>query len=205
VTTSRDRAAPMDREQRRTQILGIAKAVFAEKGYHDARIDDIVVRAGVARGTFYLYFADKRAIFAHLVDAFLQRLVGAIRTIELDDPAVRPMEEFRDNLLRVVGVFAEDPSMAQVILSAAVGLDADFDRKLADFYEPVRALLESALEQGEAAGIVRPGNHRLRSYALLGAFKELLYQVVVRKVESDTDALVTSTLDLVTRGALTDR
>ena len=39
----------MDREQRRAQILGIAKEVFAQKGYHDARIDDIVVRAGVAR------------------------------------------------------------------------------------------------------------------------------------------------------------
>ena len=55
------------------------------------------------------------------------------------------------------------------------------------------------------SGIVRAGNHRLRSYALLGAFKELIYQVVVRKVESDTEALVSSTLDLVTRGALTDR
>jgi AcrR family transcriptional regulator len=193
----------MDREQRRAQILGVAKEIFAEKGYHDARIDDIVVRAGVARGTFYLYFADKRSIFAHLVDAFLQRLVGAIQTIELDDPNVRPLEEFRANLLRVVNVFADDPLMAQVLLSAAVGLDADFDRKLADFYEPVRALLESALEQGETAGIVRKGNHRLRSYALLGAFKELIYQVVVRRVESDVGALVDSTLDLVTHGALT--
>ena len=35
----------MDREQRRAQILAVATAVFAEKGYHDARIDDIVVRA----------------------------------------------------------------------------------------------------------------------------------------------------------------
>lgn len=195
----------MDREQRRAQILLVAREIFAEKGYHDARIDDIVLRAGVARGTFYLYFADKRAIFAYLVESFLQRLVGVIRTIDLDDPGVRPMEEFRANFLRVVQVFADDPAMTQVILSAAVGLDAHFDRKLADFYEPVRALLESALEQGEAARIVRPGNHRLRSYALLGAFKELILQVVVRKVESDTEALVDSTLDLVTRGALTLR
>lgn len=195
----------MDREQRRAQILGIAKEVFAQKGYHDARIDDIVVRAGVARGTFYLYFADKRAIFEHLVDGFLMQLVEVIRPIELDDPAVQPMAEFRANLLRVVDVFAADPPMARVLLSAAVGLDADFDRKLVDFYEHVRAFLERALEQGEAAGIVRAGDHRLRSYALLGAFKELLYQVVVRGVASESDALVTSTLDLVTRGALTER
>ena len=197
----------MDRERRRAQILTIAAEVFAEKGYHDAKIEDIVARAKVARGTFYLYFEDKRAIFEELVSGFVRQLAETIEPIETvpDSDPTRVMFELRSNLLRLVERFMAEPAMAKVLFSAAVGLDADFDRKLADFYEPVRGLLESALEQGEAAGIVRPGNHRLRSYALLGAFKELLYQVVVRKVESDTDALVTSTLDLVTRGALTDR
>ena len=62
----------MDREQRRAQILAIAATVFAEKGYHDAKIEDIVARARVARGTFYLYFEDKRAIFEELVSGFVR-------------------------------------------------------------------------------------------------------------------------------------
>lgn len=194
----------MDREQRRAQILAVATAVFAEKGYHDARIDDIVVRARVARGTFYLYFPDKRAIFEHIVDDFLARLGEAIQVIELDDPNARPMEELRDNLRRVVALFAADPPLARILLSAAVGLDADFDRKLLAFYDEVAALLERAFAQGEAAGLVRQGNHRIRSFCVMGIIKEMLYQIVLRKTDKPVDELVDVVLDLVGGGLFTD-
>src|SRR5215472_15244370 len=58
----------MDKTERRAQILAHARDVFAKRGYHAAKIDDIVSAAGVARGTFYLYFEDKRAIFEEIVD-----------------------------------------------------------------------------------------------------------------------------------------
>ena len=54
-----DRAARL-REDRRAQILQKAKEVFAERGYHNASISEIILRAGIARGTFYLYFRTKR-------------------------------------------------------------------------------------------------------------------------------------------------
>ena len=58
----------MGREKTREKLLTAARHVFVEKGYHDAKIDDIAERAGVGKGTFYLYFKDKRAVFAELVD-----------------------------------------------------------------------------------------------------------------------------------------
>ncbi len=194
----------IDREQRRAQILSAATAVFAEKGYHDARIDDIVVRAGIARGTFYLYFEDKRAIFEHIVDTFLQRLDDAIRVIELEDPTQPPSEQLRDDLLRVVALFSANPQTAQILLSAAVGLDADFDRKLLAFYDALTALLERALTQGEEAGLVRPGNCRARSFCVTGIIKELLYQLVLRKTEASPQELVDVMLDLVAYGLFTE-
>src|SRR5258708_12841697 len=63
-----------DRERRRAQILTRARDVFARKGYHQAKIDDIVAAAGVARGTFYLYFHDKKSIFEELVNRFFQTI-----------------------------------------------------------------------------------------------------------------------------------
>lgn len=194
----------MDREQRRAQILAVATAVFAEKGYHDARIDDIVVRAGIARGTFYLYFEDKRAIFEHIVDGFLQRLDDAIRVIELDDPTAKPSDQLRDDLLRVVALFAANAQLAQILLSAAVGLDADFDRKLLAFYDAVTALLTRALTEGEAAGLIRPGNRSVRAYCVTGMLKELLYQIVLRKTDASHDELVDTMLDLMAFGLFTE-
>ena len=51
---------PRTEEDRKAQILAAARVVFDEKGYENATVSEIVRRAGVAQGTFYLYFASKR-------------------------------------------------------------------------------------------------------------------------------------------------
>ncbi|HMI90834.1 MAG TPA: helix-turn-helix domain-containing protein, partial [Polyangiales bacterium] len=50
------------REERRQQILACSRDAFAELGYQTVTVDDVVERASIARGTFYLYFDDKRAV-----------------------------------------------------------------------------------------------------------------------------------------------
>ncbi|MBT8491506.1 MAG: TetR/AcrR family transcriptional regulator, partial [Deltaproteobacteria bacterium] len=50
MTDERD---PDAKARRRDQILRVATAVFADKGYHKASISHIIERAGIARGTFY--------------------------------------------------------------------------------------------------------------------------------------------------------
>jgi AcrR family transcriptional regulator len=52
--------------QRREQILAAARDVFADKGYETATISDIVKKAGVAQGTFYLYFESKKGVVVEL-------------------------------------------------------------------------------------------------------------------------------------------
>lgn len=190
----------MDKEQRRAQILGIAAEVFAEKGYHEARIEDVVARAGVARGTFYLYFEDKRAVFTELVDRFTERLSSAIVPIELEEPGVRPFPELRANLLRVAGIFLDEPALAKILLSAAVGVDAEFDQRLLAFYDEVTALVERSLEQGAAVGILRAGPTRIWSYCLVGLIKELLYQLLLRQTKVTPEELVDAMMDLLALG-----
>jgi AcrR family transcriptional regulator len=56
-----------DPAARRQAILDAALTVFAERGYEAARLDDVAARAGVAKGTLYLYFKDKEALFEALV------------------------------------------------------------------------------------------------------------------------------------------
>ncbi|HXF54478.1 MAG TPA: helix-turn-helix domain-containing protein [Hyphomicrobiaceae bacterium] len=81
------RASP---EARRRAILDAALTVFAERGYEAARLDDIAARAGIAKGTLYLYFADKQALFEALihsaVDPILEQLsaVAATPNLPLD-------------------------------------------------------------------------------------------------------------------------
>lgn len=61
----------MAKAERRRVILDAALAVFAAHGFAGARLDDVARRAGVAKGTLYLHFADKDALFRGLIEDHL--------------------------------------------------------------------------------------------------------------------------------------
>lgn len=64
--------------ERREAILAAALDEFVAKGFAAARLDDIAARAGVAKGTIYLHFADKEALFQELVRTALVPLIGQL-------------------------------------------------------------------------------------------------------------------------------
>src|SRR5512133_3740531 len=115
----RQRSTPVAKAERRQQILLAAREVFAKRGYHQATIDDIVAHAGVARGTYYLYFEDKRAVFSDLIDRFSARLTMAIITINTDDPTRSVGEQVRQNIRAVIGTCLADRSMTKILFSDA--------------------------------------------------------------------------------------
>ena len=66
-------------EATRQRVLEAAEQVFGVKGYHGASVTEITRAAGVAQGTFYLYFRGKKEIFLDLVDTLSSRLVAVSR------------------------------------------------------------------------------------------------------------------------------
>ena len=59
------------KETRPAELLDAALEVFAEKGFAAARMEDIAARAGAAKGTLYLYFPSKEAVFEALVRSLI--------------------------------------------------------------------------------------------------------------------------------------
>lgn len=66
-------------EDRPEEILAAALAVFSEQGYARARLEDVASRAGVSKGTLYLYFDSKEALFRAMVR---EHVVGRLECIE---------------------------------------------------------------------------------------------------------------------------
>jgi AcrR family transcriptional regulator len=180
----------VDKAERRLQILQHARDVFARAGYHAAKIDDIVAAAGIARGTFYLYFDDKRAIFEEIIDNALARLGSAIVRVDTENPTRSVAEQVKDNIRAIVRTLLEDRATTKIMLSDAVGLDPGFDRKLLSFYEQIQSLLEGSLADGQARGIVAPGDTRMFAVFSLGAIKETMYHVTMRGLEASEERLV---------------
>jgi AcrR family transcriptional regulator len=189
----------VDKAERRSDLLRAARKVFASHGYHDAKVDDIATQAGVAKGTFYLYFKDKRSIFVELVDALFERIAKAILRV---DVAARVDEQVKHNIRAIVAVLMDEPETTQLLLSHAAGLDPDFHEKLIQFDAGVRTLLTESLVDGQQAGIVAQGDPRLYATFAIGALKEILITSTRSTLTVDREEIVSALFGFLERGFL---
>ena len=86
----RTRARKVDADTRRQAILDAALSVFAEHGFEAARLDEVAARAGVAKGTLYLYFQHKEALFEELIRGAVAPVIDTLSTVAAN-PSVPPV------------------------------------------------------------------------------------------------------------------
>ena len=138
---------------RREAILAAALDEFAAQGFAATRLDDVARRAGVAKGTIYLHFRDKEALFQDLVRSVLSPLVGMLETIAQTDAPLRSLAE------RIVEVFVSEiyGTRRKDVIRLIITEGPRFP-KLAEFYyrevlsrviQAMRGLLRHAFERGE--------------------------------------------------------
>jgi len=138
---------------RREAILAAALDEFSARGFEAARLDDVAKRAGVAKGTIYLYFRDKESLFQELVRAMLTPLIG---TIEALGAAEVPMNILSE---RIVELFVREvyETRRKDVIRLMISEGRRFP-KLAEFYyrevlsriiAAVRGLLRRAAARGE--------------------------------------------------------
>jgi AcrR family transcriptional regulator len=185
--------------ERRQALLRAARDVFATKGYHDAKVDDIVARAEVAKGTFYLYFPDKRSVFSELVDLLFQRLGAAILKV---DPAGDVDAQVKHNIRAIVAVLLDDPALTRILMSYATGMDPAFVAKIRSFYDGVKAILSESLNEGQRLGIVAAGDPRRLATFTVGALKEILAEGVNGEVPLAREEIVDALFSFLQAGYL---
>ena len=139
--------------ERRHAILAAALDEFSARGFAATRLDDVARRADVAKGTIYLYFADKEALFQELIRAELSPVVGGLIQVSHTDI---PIRQFAHHLVEVFAREVFETRRKDVI--RLVLTEGSRFPKLAEFYyqeiiarvlPAVRALLQRAVERGE--------------------------------------------------------
>jgi AcrR family transcriptional regulator len=153
---------------RRDAILEAALDEFSAKGFATARLEDVAKRAGVAKGTIYLYFADKESLFQELIRA---KIVPVIGSLELAFATGLPLRAVVD---QAIEIFAREiyGTRRREVIRLLIGEGPRFPA-LAEFYYrevlerllvALRALMRRAHERGEL-----PNDSLVRFPMLLGA------------------------------------
>jgi AcrR family transcriptional regulator len=139
---------------RREAILDAALDEFSQRGFEAARLDDVAKRAGVAKGTIYLYFRDKESLFQELIRTMLTPLVGTIEALGAADLPMSKLAEHIANLFvrEVYETRRKDVIRLMITEGRRFPKLAEFYYRevLARIIAAVRALLRRAAERGEA-------------------------------------------------------
>jgi len=189
----------MEREARREQVLRHAKRIFARKGYHRTNISEIIARARIARGTFYLYFENKRDLFEELLARVLDELRLRIQRVRVGPAEADPVEQLRANLRRVLALLLSERELTDILLNRATGFDRELDARIADFYAKVVAQIQRSLDLGIAMDLVRQCDTRVVANCILGGIKEVVAQAS-RARRRDIAMLAEEILDFGLRG-----
>ena len=148
--TGVDGRALRDRGARtRAKLVEAAEAVFAELGYHDASIVKITEAAGVAQGTFYLYFASKKDIFEEVVLDLNRRVRHHVNEAAKD--ARNRLETETLGFRAYFRFTAEHPALYRVIRQAEFVSPETLQLHYERFSEGYVAGLKAAMEAGEIA------------------------------------------------------
>ena len=140
---------------RAAQLYGAAIALFAEHGYREVGVDDIVASCGVSRGTFYGYFRNKRdlldAILASTIDDLVSAVAGPDDWSVLADAGAYEAR-FRAMVRRVLQHFADNAPLLSFVILTAPGVDSDAFTFLLAGYERVGCAVEAVLTEAARRG-----------------------------------------------------
>lgn len=152
---------------RRGELLEAARGVFERDGYHGATVSAIVQAAGLSQGAFYLYFPDKKAVFAALQEEMATLLRRRIYWATRDEADAR--RRLEAGLKAYFEYYEEYAAWNRRLTIEGLAIDPSFERRQTDLAQTLAVAFRPTLEQLGVAETT------LAAFALLGIASEIAY------------------------------
>lgn len=154
IPPTNGKAPPRRRKEARPgEIVAAALEIFTDKGFAATRLSEVAARAGVSKGTLYLYFSSKEDLFKTMVREAVLPDIGGLEAWVAAYPG-SSAELLRHFILRVARIFSSGPvGRIPKIIIAEAGTFPDLAQFwVTEFVERGQALMRRILERGQASG-----------------------------------------------------
>lgn len=185
-------------QETRAALLRAAEEVIGAKGYAAAAITDITRAAGIAQGTFYIYFDGKEHVFRELV-LEMGRLTRKTLSEAVAGAPDRLTAE-RLGLRAFLEIAATRPTLYNVVLEARFVDPASYDTYFQAFARNYSRNLSAAADEGR----IRPGDAEIRAWALMGMAVTLGERYGLPRAHDGAarDRVVSEVFDMIERGLM---
>jgi AcrR family transcriptional regulator len=161
---------------KRLAILKAAFAVVTERGYSDTKVNEVAHRAGVAKGTVYLYFKDKPAIYIGLVDWLLEQ--GLAMTAEVTARSISPRRKLEELFSTWASGVLSNPGVMALLSMENVNQTNTLMKRfkkhvlphMMEMQDAIAGIVRQGIEQGE----FRPVDPRTAAVMYMSAFRSEL-------------------------------
>ena len=152
---------------RRGELLEAARRVFERDGYHGTTVSAIVQAAGLSQGAFYLYFTDKKGIFAALQDEMATLLRRRIYWVTRD--VLEARQRLEAGLRAYFEFYDEYPAYNRRLTIEGLGIDESFEARQRELHQTLAIAFEPTLSELGVRETV------LAAFALLGMAAQVAY------------------------------
>ncbi len=171
ISTSPDKA-----KETRQKILDAAVNIFADKGYYDARVDEIVDASQTSKGAVYFHFPSKQEIFFSIIEQFVEILErNLLAAIAREEHGVQRVDVALRTCLET---FQKYGSLAKIFLVQATGLGESFEAKQAEIHTRFARMIQKYLDQAVMEGDIAPIDTEVAAFIWMGAINDVVMRWV---------------------------
>ncbi|SHN83892.1 TetR/AcrR family transcriptional regulator [Desulfitobacterium chlororespirans] len=186
-------------ELRRKRIIKAAKEILSEEEeIGKVSIKSIARRAGIATGTFYLYFTDKESLVDMIVKEIYAELLAKIK---------QERAQYTDTFAKLqasmevcIRLFLKEKYLAKILLEQFPQIHTALNTKYADIEEDLIRLTKIDLDELMAAGLIPRQDTNVTATAFVGTFREVILAWIGKGEPKDIDLAYKTLIDYNMRG-----
>jgi len=175
------------------KIIQAAIEVFREKGIEKTKVSDIVKAAGIAQGTFYLYFPSRLSVMPAIAKVMVEKIIAAIKEgISLQEPFAKQLEKVVD----IVFSLTEDYRDVFALIYAGI-TQTEHMKEWENIYAPYYEWMNNFLYEAQQQGIIRPSLNTTRSSKLIIGLVESAAEQIYLYDDSEEETIRMQKLELL--------
>lgn len=179
--------------RRKKKIIQVATQLFSERSYHNVTIDEVATKAGIAKGTIYLYFESKEKLYLEILENGFESIESLIeKEVAKADPA---SAKLRKVLRLIFGFYRQNLDVLRILSRDETHLIREHFQFTEHWRERRVKLYEKILEKGVKEGSFRPINTKLVALIVFGLVRSVMFFYETNKSAEETAEEVLSVIE----------
>ncbi|HNX29385.1 MAG TPA: TetR/AcrR family transcriptional regulator [Syntrophomonadaceae bacterium] len=183
---------------KRQVIIEAGLKVFSQKGFHDARMEEIAAAAGIGKGTIYEYFSSKSHLFQEIMSVSVNSYYENLAAKDLNALPFRERIQFL--LAGHLRFYIENKDLTRLIFWDVEIMDEELKEWGNKLRKEKQLLLIEIIKQGIADGEIRELDPQLLSLLIMGSFASFWLPIAVDAELIDPEATAQQITDIIFNG-----